>query len=104
MKTKLLILCLLSGIMILNAQNTGPDFKNKKDLEALGKGRIYEMDGSQIRSIELFSIEENGITYLKDGSMHDIEFDRIDKIDFPNSHWGDVYLKFDHHKPELFYY
>ncbi len=84
-----------------NKPNDLPDLKNKEDLHALGYGRIYEKDKSIITKIILEEVNEYGIVYSKNGSLHDFPVFQIDRIEFLNTKWGPLKIVFREDKPHI---
>jgi hypothetical protein len=76
-----------------------PDLSQKKDLADLGKGKIFETDGSSIKDIFLVEINTNSIVYEKKESLHDLYIGSIDRIEFLNSKWGRVQIVFNNFRP-----
>ncbi|MFM9945864.1 MAG: hypothetical protein ACKVQB_11605, partial [Bacteroidia bacterium] len=59
-------------------KNSLPDLSKKEDLIALGVGRIIEKDKSVITKITLQEVNEYGIIYIKNESLHDFAIESID--------------------------
>ncbi len=100
MKTLILLLSLF--LLVLPQQIRSdklPDLSRKKDLIDLGKGKIFETDGSTIKDIFLVEIRTNSIVYEKKQSLHDLYIGSIDRIEFLNSKWGRVQIEFNNFKP-----
>jgi hypothetical protein len=80
--------------MLLASQLNGIDYTK------LGKGRIVEKDRSVRKNITLQEIhpqteEKAGyIVYMKDGSLHDMPIEEIDRIEFPEAEQGPVKMVF----------
>ncbi|TAL59644.1 MAG: hypothetical protein EPN85_08965 [Bacteroidetes bacterium] len=83
------------------AQNKAPDFSKTEDLKALGIGRIIEKDNSIIKKIALHEVKEYWIVYIKNESMHDMMMENIARIEFLDSQWGPLKIKFTDNKPEI---
>lgn len=99
MKKYILVLIFLAVPFTHFAQSNLPDFSKKEDLEALGKGKIYETDNSTIRDIQIFEIKEFWVVYIKNESLHDILIEKIERIEFPYSKWGSIVVTFRNNKP-----
>jgi hypothetical protein len=84
-----------------SAQVIVPDLSNAEDLKKLGIGKIIEKDNSILKNITLLEVKENGIVYLKDGSMHDMTIESIKRIEFPESRWNSIIIEFKENKPEF---
>ena len=75
--------------------------------QALGKGRLIEKDGSIKKNIRLQEVHlktedrPGWITYLKDGSLHDMLTEKIESIEFPEAEQGAVRLVFRNDKVEV---
>jgi len=80
---------------------TLPDLSKKEDLRALGIGKIVEKDGSIITKINLEEVNDNGIVYKKDESLHDIAIGDIRKIEFLKTPWGSLEIIFIDGKPKI---
>lgn len=78
-----------------------PDLSKKEDLMALGIGRIIEKDKSIRKGITLYEVKEYWVVYVKNGSVHDLLMEKIDRIEFRESKWGCVKLEFPGGKPKL---
>lgn len=104
MKNFILVLMLLALHHSVLSQSKLPDLSNKDDLAALGEGKIFETDNTTIRDIQIFEIKEFWLVYIKNNSLHDILFDKIMKIEFPNSKWGKIYIVFINKKPVVRFY
>lgn len=71
------------------------------DYSKLGKGRIVEKDKSIKKNIILQKIylgtedKAGYIMYLKDGSLHDMPIEEIDRIEFPGAEQGAVKMVFE---------
>ncbi len=78
-----------------------PDLSKKEDLKSLGTGRITEVDKSTISKILLIEVREYWIVYLKDESLHEMNMDEINQIDFKESKWGVVKITFPKNKPVI---
>ena len=84
-----------------SAQIIVPDLGNAEDLKKLGIGKIIEKDNSVYKNITLVEVTENGIVYLKGGSMHDMAIESIKRIEFPESRWRFIIIEFKENKPEF---
>ena len=82
-------------------QQTAPDLSKKEDLMALGIGKIFEKDNSIIKNITLNEVKEYWITYIKDKSLHDLAMEKISRIEFLQSKWGEVKMEFPDNKPKV---
>ena len=71
-----------------------PDLSKKEDLMALGIGRIIEKDKSIRKGITLHEVKEYWVVYVKNGSVHDIMMEKIDRIEFSESKWGRLKIEF----------
>ena len=85
----------------VQAQSEPPDLAKKEDLRALGWGRIIEKDNSIIKKIMLSEVKEYWIVYVKNESLHDFMMEKTDRIEFPDSKWGRLIIKFPNNKPEI---
>jgi hypothetical protein len=79
----------------------GPRLEDKTVLKELGMGKIYKKDKTAFKDIVLFEIQELKIIYIKNGGLHDLSIESIDRIEFPESKWGPVKLEFLNNKPTL---
>ena len=75
-----------------------PDLSKKEDLKSLGIGRITEADKTTITKIMLYEVHEYWIVYLKDESLHEINMDEIQQIEFKDSKWGSLKITFPKNK------
>ncbi len=82
-------------------QHDLPDLSNKNDLKSLGTGRIIETDKSIITSITLYEVSDYFIVYVKEESLHDMMMDKIDRIEFRNTKWGPITIRFPENKPQI---
>ena len=101
MRTLNFLLLVLLVNLTAGAQGKLPDLKNSEDLKLLGVGRIIEKDNSIIKNISLREIKEFWIIYLKDESLHDMLMEEIVCIEFHDTRWGDLKIKFPENKPEI---
>jgi len=76
------------------SRSNWPDLSSKEDLKALGIGRIVERDHSILKDISLAEMKEYWIVYVKDGSVHDMLMDNIDRIEFKQTKWGPLKIEF----------
>ena len=104
MKKYILVLMIIVLPPTLFAQSNFPDLSKKEDLQALGKGKIYETDNTSTKNIEIFEIKEFWIVYIKNDSLHDLLIEKIDRIEFPDSKWGSVVITFIKNKPVFKFY
>lgn len=97
----LMMLSLILAIMLSPQQSQRPDLLKKEDLVALGVGKIVEKDRSVIKNITLHEVKEYWIVYIKNGSIHDLMIERIDRIEFSESKWGLVKIEFTNGKAKV---
>ena len=97
----LMMLSLILAIMLSPQQSQRPDLLKKEDLVALGVGKIVERDRSVIKNITLHEVKECWIVYIKNGSIHDLMIERIDRIEFSESKWGLVKIEFTNGKAKV---
>ena len=102
LRTTLMLLFSLGQILPVLTQGHLPDPYNKEDIKKLGTGRIIENDKTIIKKISLYEVKDFWITYEKDGSLHDLIIDKIDCLEFPNSKWGSLEIRFIGNKPEIY--
>ena len=76
------------------AQDKLPDLNNKEDLKLLGIGSIIEKDQRIIKNGMPYEVKEFWIVYEKKGSLHDLDMEKIDSMEFPESKWGPLKLEF----------
>lgn len=75
--------------------------QGETNYKKLGKGKIFEKDRSIKKNILLHEvhlpIEGNAgwITYIKDGSLHDMLIEKIERIEFPEAEQGAVKMVFE---------
>jgi len=100
---KLIILMLLLLTLCATSQIIEPDLNRKEDLKNLGIGRIIEKDNSILKNITLLEVKEYWIVYVKNESTHDLTMQSIARIEFPESKWGKLIIKFSNNKPEIFW-
>ena len=100
-KALLLIVAIVLGIAATNKQNNFPDLSVKENLAWMGTGKIFEKDNTSIKKIILQEVKDIYIVYKKDGSLHDLAKDWIDRIEFPDSKWGALVLSFPENKNEF---
>jgi hypothetical protein len=100
---KIFLLMIAAVQFLAWIQVNDPDFSKKQDLEHLGTGTIIEKDNSMIKRIKLIEVKDLSIVYLKDESLHDMEIERIKRIEFPDSHWGWIDVGFRDNKPYVIY-
>ena len=101
-KMKTIILMFSLFLLLLPQQIRSdrlPDLSKKKDLSDLGKGKIFETDGTTIKDIFLVEIKANAIVYEKKENLHDLYIGSIDRIEFLNSRWGQICISFNNFKP-----
>ncbi len=96
-----IILLVLMFNLFAGAQGKLPDLNNTEDLKLLGVGRIIEKDKSIIKNITLREVKESWIIYLKDESLHDISMEVIACIEFHDTRWGYLKIRFPENKPEI---
>ena len=78
-----------------------PDLSKKEDLKALGVGRIVEKDRSILKNITLHEVKEYWVVYIKNGSIHDLLMEKIDRIEFRDTKWGAVKIEFHGGIPKI---
>ena len=78
-----------------------PDLSKKEDLKALGIGRIIEKDRSVLKNITLHEVKEYWVVYIKNGSIHDLLMEKIERVEFSESKWGPIKLEFTDGKPRI---
>lgn len=78
-----------------------PDLSKKEDLKALGIGRIIEKDRSILKNITLHEVKEYWVVYIKNGSIHDLLMEKIERVEFSESKWGPIKLEFTDGKPRI---
>lgn len=97
------IFALILLITLTSAQqNQRPDLAKKEDLKALGIGKIIEKDRSILKNITLHEVKEYWIVYVKNGSVHDLMMEKIDRIEFSESKWGSIKIEFPGGKPKIY--
>ena len=101
MKKIIFLPALLMLMLSATKQELSPDLTKKDDLIALGIGKIFEKDNSIIKNITLNEVKEYWITYIKDKSLHDLEMEKISRIEFMQSKWGQIKIEFDENKPTI---
>ena len=84
-----------------SSQSQWPDLSKKGDLLALGVGRIVEKDRTIIKNITIHEVKEYWIVYIKNGSIHDLMTERIDRIEFSECKWGRIKIEFPGGKPKI---
>jgi hypothetical protein len=97
----LIVLAALLIFISATAGNGLPDLNSKEDLKALGTGRIIEKDNSVITGIRLMAVESYWLVYEKDGSTHDQMMETIRRIEFRETKWGSITIRFPSNKPEI---
>ncbi len=100
MQTLIMSLIVLA-LMLSPQQGHRPDLTKREDLIALGSGKIIEKDRSIIKNITLHEVKEYWIVYVKNGSIHDLLMEKIDRIEFNESKWGRIKLEFPDGKPKI---
>ncbi len=91
-----MFICTLPFLFALQQQET--------DYTKLGKGRIIEKDGSikkniLLQEVHLQTEDKSGwITYIKEGSLHDLPIEKIERIEFPQAEQGAVKMVFEGNK------
>lgn len=94
MRTLILLSIVWSFMFSVAAQNQKPNLANTEDLNALGIGKIVEKDRTVIKNIILYEVKEYWIVFKKDGSVHDLMMEQIERIEFNNSKWGSIKVEF----------
>lgn len=97
-------LIVLSLVLITHSVATRaqlPDLSKKEDLKALGIGRIIEKDQSILKNITLHEVKEYWVVYIKNGSIHDLLMEKIERVEFSKSKWGPIKLEFTDGKPRI---
>ena len=94
MRILILFAIVLMLVFSVAAQNQKPNLNRSEDLNALGIGKIVEKDRSVIKNITLYEVKEYWIVFAKDGSVHDLMMEQIDRIEFNNSKWGAIKIEF----------
>ena len=98
-----LIMSLIAlAIMLSPQQRHRPDLTKREDLIALGPGKIIEKDRSVLKNITLHEVKEYWIVYVKNGSVHDLMMEKIDRIEFSESKWGPIKIEFPGGKPKIY--
>lgn len=101
MRTLIIFSLLLIATHSAATRGQLPDLSKKEDLVSLGIGRIIEKDRSILKSIKLHEVKEYWIVFIKNGSIHDLLMERIDRIEFAESKWGPVKIEFPGGKPKI---
>lgn len=101
MQTMIMFSIALASTFAQASQSEWPDLSKKEDLIGLGVGRIVEKDHSIIKNITLHEVKEYWIVYIKNGSIHDLMTERIDRIEFSESKWGRIKIEFPGGKPKI---
>ena len=102
MKPILLMLCILLTSFAAHSQsNKWPDLNKKEDLTALNKGKIYSKDNTILKDVNLFEVKDYWIVYIKNESLHDLEKEKINRLEFPDSYWGPLKIEFINNKPKF---
>lgn len=92
---------ILSAAIILTLPFLFALQQSEIDYQKLGKGKIFEKDKSIKKNILLHEIhlpkEDSAgwITYIKDGSLHDLLIEKIERIEFPEAEQGAVKMVFE---------
>ncbi|HZX73944.1 MAG TPA: hypothetical protein VFE57_05975 [Cyclobacteriaceae bacterium] len=79
------------------------DLPTNPEKEDLGVGTIVLKDHSIIKNITIHEIKDYWIVYVKNESLHDLMMEKIERIEFPKSEWGNVKIEFRDHKPTLMF-
>ncbi len=98
---RVIVPLLLLVMLESSFQEAKPDLKNKNDLKLLGSGTLLEKDNSRMRHIELYEVKDSWIVYIKDGSLHDMLMENIDRLEFPGSKWGSLEITFQRNQPVI---
>jgi hypothetical protein len=98
---KLFTLAFILTAWYASAQIIEPDLNKRTDLENLGYGKIIQKDNCVLKKIILLEVKENGIVFIKDGSIHDMDLQSIKLIEFPESKWKLIYIRFINNVPEI---
>lgn len=77
--------------------------KKKWPIWQLGSCIIYEKDGSEIRRALIKEIHDHWVVYEKEGSLHDIMIDKIDRIQLGSDKSCSVYFD-EKSKPYIWYH
>lgn len=101
MKTLIVLSLVLIATHSVATHAQLPDLSKKEDLKALGVGRIIAKDHSILKSIILYEVKDYWITYVKNGSIHDLLTEKIERIEFNESKWGPVKIEFPDGKPRI---
>ncbi len=78
-----------------------PNLQSAEDLKALGVGRVIESDGTIIKNIKLLEIKEYWIVYIKNNSTHDLMMEKINRIEFDKSNWGQLKIIFENNQAKI---
>ena len=79
------------------------DVPPKTEKEDLGVGTIVMKDHSTIKNITIHEVKEYWIVYIKNGSLHDLMMEKIERIEFPKSKLGSVKIEFHDNKPTIIF-
>ncbi len=101
MRTLIIFSLILMASHSVATQAQLPDLSKKENLKALGVGRIVEKDRSILKNITLYEVKEYWIVYIKNGSVHDLLMEQIDRIEFSESKWGPLKIEFPEGKPKI---
>lgn len=87
----------LAGSLICQQENKTTITKikdaygNEVELTSLGNTRIVLKDGSIKKNCVLKEIKMNGVVYMKDQVLHDMQIDRIKRIELGDG-WNAIYF------------
>lgn len=101
MKTLIVLSLVLIAAHSGAMQSQLPDLSKKEDLQALGVGKIVEKDRSILKNITLHEVKDYWIAYVKNGSIHDLLTEKIERVEFSESKWGPIKLEFPDGKPRI---
>jgi|GEM_PF-4166095 len=79
------------------------DVPANSEKEDLGIGTIILKDHSIIKNIKIHEIREYWIVYVKNESLHDLMMEKIERIEFPKSKWGNVKIEFHDNKATIIF-
>jgi hypothetical protein len=86
---------LINTILLFNILLTVSFQEENFNIRDLGKGTIHLKDDRTFSKIQLVKIEESWIIYEKNRTLHDLAFEKINYLDFPNAKQGKVKIRFE---------
>jgi hypothetical protein len=86
---------IIKVLLLINVIQSFPIQEKEVDFRDFGKGTIHLNDNRTLVKIQLIKIEQSWITYEKNRTLHDLAFENINYLVFPNSKEGNLEIRFE---------